>query len=423
MTIEYSPLKQVSKPVEEYAHLRERCPVHRLDDWGPPLFTLSRYEDVRAVVRDPRRWSSRFGQGPWRTTEPGIRTDPPEHTAYRRAINNTLSAQVLPAHAERIRATVEQAVSDLPSSRFDLLDDLASVVAFKVFAPFLGMTETETRALWIPTFEMLGSPESASPDTTVNFEARKSEAAWQRAHELLAPCIQRSRSPFRDMPSRAQDLIAALVDGRDHLGRPFPDDAIVQVVMLVLFGAIHTTATLLTNSVLRLLEDRARWAAVCANPTLAATAIEESARLDPPVPGIYRTTTLPICLHGVEIPSDAKVRPLFAAANRDPIVFTDPDSYRLDRDPAELARQHFSFGQGVHLCAGAPLARLEGRTFLLVLTERLPGLQEGPVPRWWAERDTITLTRPHRLAPVTARPVWSSRTPEPTLAVGGLASP
>jgi cytochrome P450 len=286
MTVEYSPLQQVSNPVEAYAYLRERCPVHRWDGWGPPLFTLSRYEDVRAVLRDPRR-----------------------------------------------------------------------------------------------------------------------------------------RSPFHDMPSRAQDLVAALVDGRDHLGSPFPDDAIVPVVMLVLFGAIHTTATLLTNSVFRLLEDRARWAALCADPTLAATEIEESARLDAPVPGIYRTTTSPVCLHGVEIPSDAKVKPLFAAANRDPVVFTDPDSYRLDRDPAELARQHFSVGLGVHLCAGAPLARLDGRTLLRVLTERLPGLQEGPVLRWWAERDTITLTRPHRLAPATARPVWSSRTPEPSLPVEGMASP
>ena len=398
-------MEGTTDPAQGYAKLREQYPVHRFDGWGPPLFTLSRYEDVRTVLRDPRRWSSQFGQGPWRTTEPGIRTDPPEHTGYRRAINNTLSAQVLPSHAEQIRITVEQVVSDLPSSDFDILDHLASVVAFRVFAPFLGMTEDETRTLWAPTFAALGTPETAPPDATVSFGAQKSRTAWQTACDLIAPRIQRYRLlPGNRPPSGAPDLITALVDGRDHLDIPFPDDAIVHAVMLVLFGAIHTTATLLTNTVLRLLEDPDRWAAVCADPTLVSTAIEESARLDPPVPGIYRTTTSPVTLHGAEIPSGAKVRPLFAAANRDPEVFDDPDSYRLDRDPAKLSRQHFSFGQGVHLCVGAPLARLEGRTLLQVLTEMMPRLEMSAAPRWWAERDTITLTQPHHLAPVRNPP-------------------
>jgi cytochrome P450 len=391
-------LERVTDPAAVYAELRNVCPVHRFDSWGPPLFSLSRYDDVKAVLRDPRRWSSRLGQGPWRTLEPGIRTDPPEHIAYRRAINTTLSAQVVSVHAEGITTVVERAVASLPRA-FDVLDDLVAVVVGRVFAPVLGLTEAETWALWAATLEALGSPETAPPGVAVSFDRQKAKPAWRMAREQLIPHIERRRSAARRPLDAPTDLIEALVEGRDRSGSPFPDDAIVQVVMLVLFGAIHTTSTLLTNACLKLLDDRSEWAAICAEPALAAVAIEESARLEAPVPGIYRTAVSETRLHGVEIPEQAKVRALFAAANRDPRMFSEPDQFRLDRDPVTLARDHLSFGHGVHVCVGAPLARLQGRILIAVLTQRLPQLELAGLPRWWTERDAITLTQPHGLAP------------------------
>jgi cytochrome P450 len=104
-------------------------------------------------------------------------------------------------------------------------------------------------------------------------------------------------------------------------------------------------------------------------------AIEESLRFDPPVLGLFRTAKGPQTLHGVEIAPDAKVQGLYAAANRDPSEWSDPETFRLDRDLGELRRHHLSFGIGIWLCPGANLARLEARIALEVLGARLPQLK------------------------------------------------
>jgi cytochrome P450 len=150
-----------------------------------------------------------------------------------------------------------------------------------------------------------------------------------------------------------------------------------------------------------MLDRRELWDRLCADPALAATVVEESARFDSPVAGIFRTASATRTVHDVEIPEDAKVRGLFAAANRDPAVFDDPDTFRLDRELGPLGRQQLGFGFGVHLCAGAPFARLEGRIILQELARRKPGLRVPDSSRWWAERVAIDLRRPAGLLPST----------------------
>jgi cytochrome P450 len=138
---------------------------------------------------------------------------------------------------------------------------------------------------------------------------------------------------------------------------------------------------LITNLVWRLLEQPARWAALRSDPALVGAAIEESLRFDPPVLGLFRTTTRDVELHGVEIPRGAKVMLHYAAANRDPEVFSDPDRFRLDR-PRSEASEHLSFGLGIHFCLGAALARLEAETAIRALLEWFPRLSlEGPGER------------------------------------------
>src|SRR4029079_12763988 len=112
-----------------------------------------------------------------------------------------------------------------------------------------------------------------------------------------------------------------------------------------------------------------------AQPELVDVAVEESLRFDPPVLGLFRTTTRPATLHGVELPEVAKVMLLYAAANRDPAAFEDPNTFSLDRDAEELRRRHLSFGYGIHLCVGAALARLEARSAIAQLSPRLPNLR------------------------------------------------
>ena len=107
--------------------------------------------------------------------------------------------------------------------------------------------------------------------------------------------------------------------------------------------------------------------------------VEESLRFDAPVLGLFRTTTSPVELHGVEVPAEAKVMLLYGSANRDGEVFADADEFRLDRPPAE-ARRHLAFGLGVHFCLGAALARLEARHALRAAIAGLPGLRPAGEP-------------------------------------------
>ena len=128
----------------------------------------------------------------------------------------------------------------------------------------------------------------------------------------------------------------------------------ILLALLLLVGGIDTTALLMTNVVRRLLEDRPLWQRLCDDPHLADAAIEESLRYDPPVMGIFRTNTEPVCLRGVDIPEQSKVLGLIPSANRDATFWDDPDAFRLDRPPG-VVRQHLSFGFGVHACMLAPM--------------------------------------------------------------------
>ena len=103
-------------------------------------------------------------------------------------------------------------------------------------------------------------------------------------------------------------------------------------------------------------------------------AVEESLRFDAPVLGLYRTNTKEVNLHGLDVPERSKVMATYGAANRDPNVFKDPDTFRLDRELEEL-RKHLSFGLGRHFCPGAQLSRLEARLALKEIIERFPNLR------------------------------------------------
>jgi len=391
---EYSPLAPATDTPDTWRQLRETCPAHRFEAEGEPFFTLSRHTDVWRMFGDARAWSASLGQGPARTLEPGIRTDAPEHTLHRRPLNRVLAREAVAEREGEVRAIVEQAVEDLPAGGGDLLDDLTGLVPLRVFAPVLGLAPAEIFELWRHTHAVLTARRASPIGQVAPWDAAMASPAWQAARRMVTPRIEARR-----VLAGRVDLLLALAEATDGEGRVLPEEALVQVVMLVLFGAVHTAATMLTNAALRLLERGELWDALCADPGLAAAAIEESIRFDTPVAGIFRTAAGPQSLHGIEIPDGAKVRGLFAAANRDPEAFDHPDTFRLDRPSSEAAR-HLGFGLGVHICAGAPLARLQGRVLLETLARELPGLRAVGTPPWWDGRNAVTLLARHELAPV-----------------------
>ena len=170
----------------------------------------------------------------------------------------------------------------------------------------------------------------------------------------------------------------------------------VPICNLLLIAGFETTVNLIGNAVNALLDHREHWEALCAEPdALAAKAVEETLRFDPPVQRTYRVALERLELEGKQVRKGQYVVTLIGAANRDPEVYPGPDRFDIHRVPTT---EHLAFSSGIHYCIGQPLARLEATIALRLLAERMPGLRRAGRPR---RRNSNTIRGPIHL-PVSA---------------------
>ena len=362
----------LSDPAGAHRYLRDSCPVHHYEGFGDRgFYTVSRHHDVEEVFRNVDTWSSEWGQGPIYTKEGGLRSDPPEHTVYRRLVTTAFSNRRVAAMEPMVRSTAEQIVERLPASgSVDLIPALAIPLPITVISQVLGVPPERGAEFREWSDEFMAGQNSA--DAAVQASARAKIDAYFGAE------LERRRSlPAADRPD---DVLTSLLEAQ-HEGRPFTIEQLLPLILLLLVGGNETTTSLIGNLVWRLLEG-GLWETVRTEPALRDVAIEESLRMDPPVLGLFRTNKAPVMLEGIEIPVDSKVHGLYASANRDPEAWDDPDSFRLDRDLESLKRRHLSFGVGLYLCPGAVLARMEARLALDLLLDRSPDMRlAGPPER------------------------------------------
>lgn len=373
----YTPVAEdvLTDPFPAYAALREQCPVHHEEDIG--LYSVSRHEDIVEVLKRPVMWSNRHG--------PGIgfsdqslgdmqHDDPPEHQKRR----NLARDWFVPSAVKRMEPDLRQIAGELLNSIFprgeaDLYADYALPLPVTSFCSLLGIT-LDDRDSFIHWADQL-TLGMAYPERAV--QARRDMRAF-----TLGELGRR-----RVMAGAGEDLPPGLLS---HLavapwaddGAPMLDEEIVGMVNQLLVAGHETTTSLITNCVWRLLEDRSdRWDRIVAEPALIAAALEESLRHDPPVLGLCRTNNEDTSIGSVPVPAGSKVMVLFASANRDPSVFSEPDIFRLDRDAGETAR-HLSFGWGIHHCLGSRLARLTAGVAVELLATRISSLRlVGPTER------------------------------------------
>jgi cytochrome P450 len=208
-------------------------------------------------------------------------------------------------------------------------------------------------------------------DTTLGQAEAASAAAAEFAGYVRSLIDERRREPRDDLLTR---LVEARVDG-EALSGP----QIVSTLIVLLNAGHEATVNTLGNGVLALLRHPEQWARLVEGAVEPAAAVEELIRWDPPLQLFERWVLEDgVMIAGEPVPRGAKVALLFGSANRDPRVFDDPDAFDVGR---ANAAEHIGFGGGIHVCIGAPLARIELAAALGALVERAPGLSLAEEPR------------------------------------------
>jgi len=361
MTAIYDPFAPdvLVNPATSYHHLLEEEPVYWCQDFDPDFYILSRYQDVESALQDIKTFSSEFGQGPKYSMPAGMLSDPPQHTFFRRLVQKAFTPQSVALIAPQIEGLANNLLEEIddPTS-WDLHDEYAFPLPVIVIANILGVPEQDLHLIkkWSDaSVEAMGAEDPTSYQETLQ----------KMAQYLLKQISERRLNSEKEPTDLISKLVAAKVENKG-----LTDQEILGVVNQLLVGGNETTTSLITNAVWRMLENPKLWQSLVDNPTLVDRAVEESLRFDPPVLGLFRTTTRDVELHGKIIPKNAKVLLHYAAGNRDPRAFNDPNSFSLD----ERKGRHLAFGLGVHFCLGAPLARLEARVALQALVHHFPNL-------------------------------------------------
>jgi cytochrome P450 len=351
----------LADPYPHYAALRCQAPCHH--DAHRDVWLVSRHDDVVGVLSDPRSFSSSGGAGWQRVDDPErggilVSTDPPRHTALRRFVQPAFSAEAmgrLGAFVERAAAeVVERAVA---AGSIEAVGALAEPLPVLVSAELLGLPLDDAAAFpgWsdavFRTMGPLDGDDGARTGAIIG-----AFVGW------LMPVLQEGRL----RPGLAQTILA---DARSS-GTLSEGEAVSLIVSLFAAG-IDTTVHAIGNGLAALAAHPAAWDALRASPQLVPSVVEEMLRYDAPIQAFFRTATRDVTIAGVAVPAGARVMALFGSANRDTSRWTDADAFRVDRQ----GKAHLAFGTGIHLCLGAPLARLEMAALLRGLAGRVRRLE------------------------------------------------
>jgi cytochrome P450 len=345
-----------------------------IDHW-----VVTNYADVRHILTTTSSFSalnalqpltelcphaaSLLKQGGYAATPALTNLDPPGHARQRRLANASFTPKRIAALEPFVRDLAQLFLDEhFRNGSADMIADLAW--GFPALVLF--------RVLGLPESDLARVKRGALHRGTVIFGRAKEDEQIEAARELAsfwryaAALVEaRTESPRDDFVS---SLVQAGYAGGDALSR----EETVSIMLQMLFAGHETTTRLIGNSFRRLLEHRESWEAICRDPGLIPNAIEEVLRFDGSVIAWRQKTKEPVEIGEARLPKDAKLLLLLASANRDPAVFPDPDRFDIRRPNA---REHLSFGVGVHNCLGAPLARLEARVVLEEVSRRLPSLR------------------------------------------------
>ncbi len=340
-----------------------------------PVAIISRYADVLATLRDQNRFSSMpvrnrmtietaevFGDAPII-----VSSDPPIHTRMRKLVSRDFTPRAIRALEPRVRALTDALLDEVAQKRhFDLVADFAIPLPLRIIASILGIPgeHYETFKRWSDTLIELSSLPPGSPMAdSVRIHLIEMRAYFAEEIE------RRRRHP-------GPDLMSSLVSAYEDTEMLSASELMHFLVILLLAGN-ETTTNLIGNGMLALQNHPAQMKLLRRDPTFLPRAIEEMLRYDSPVQSVFRTAKEDVEICGTVIEKGSGIFLMVGSANRDPAKFERPEVFDITREEND----HVSFGDGIHYCLGAPLARLEGAVAFGAMLNRFPHLRVEGYPK------------------------------------------
>jgi cytochrome P450 PksS len=389
-------------PYPTYAHLRHEAPVAlvQLPD-SRQAWLISRYPDVMAALKDPRlvkdrrRVATQHRMQFEHLVEPFFKSlqftmldlDPPDHTRIRGLVHTAFTPRLVEQLRERIQSLADRLLDRAADQgRLELVADYALPIPATVIADLLGVPVADRDRFHRWTSRLVSVSSGA--------DLLKAFPSLLFFQTYLRRLIKRRRVQPRD------DLISALVHAEQD-GDRLNADELISMVLLLLVAGHETTVNLIANGTLALLERPDQLQRLRAQPELLAqgTAIEEMLRYTSPVQiATERYALETITIAASTIPTGALVLCVIGSANHDEVQFERPDDLDLGRAP----NAHLAFGQGIHYCLGAPLARLEAQIAFEALLRRFTDIDLAVSPATLSWRRGVFLRGVKRL-PVRVR--------------------
>ncbi|NTX08357.1 cytochrome P450 [Myxococcus sp. CA040A] len=376
---EYRPLDspQLENPHPFLARARREEPVF----FSPALgaWVVTRHADISAVVADTERFSSAESITVGAATTPPevvaalmdgyplvpslVDNDPPAHSRFRSLVSKAFTGRRLAEKEPFIRALVDELIDSFrKEGKADLFQRFAHPLSCSIIAEILGIPRADIHRFRRWSDELTTVLAAHGP---IEHQVACARGVVDFQRYLAAALEERKTSP-RD------DLMSDIVTGSQGMTPPMSMAELVSMLMQVHFAGHETTAGLIVGAVELLLEHPEQLRALREDPGLIAGAVEEAVRMTSPVHAMFRTALEAVELGGVSIPKGAHIRIVYASANRDEARFHEPERFDVRRPDI---KKHLAFGQGLHFCIGAPLARLEARLSLEALLRSLPGLR------------------------------------------------
>ena len=368
----------LADPFPLYSLARAQAPMFYSEELG--YWVVTRHDDIKAVFQDWQTFSSENAQSPYKPWSAQVKAilkeggyvggsglsarTPPTHTRIRRAVSSVFGIRRFAALEPVIRQRARSMIAGFAHRKqADMVADLAHELPAYTLFKLLGVPDSDVADVkrWAASRALLTWGDLSAEEQVPH--AHNLVHYWRYCEALVA---RSHRAPGDDLPS---DLVRLQQQGTD-----IQDVEIAGICWSMLFAGHETTTTLIANAIRELLL-HGQWQALAEDPARIPNAVEEVLRFSPSIVAWRRKALADAEVAGQPIAKGAELLLVMASGNRDERKFDQPEVFDIGR---EEARNHTSFGYGIHFCLGAPLARLQARVVLEELTQALPGMELVP---------------------------------------------